>query len=328
MIPEYKYQVKDFSIITPYFRKYVASPIIKLVPWSLPANIITLISNVFMFTALALVFIFPSQTSFLFLIIPILIFLFSLFDHLDGMQAKRTGTSSALGEFFDHYLDVFNNGILLMIVFRLFQVSNPVLLSLFFCFSYLAHAIIFYEQYKTKWLYFEAFGSLESVILICMVILASFFEPIRLFLGNHIWHNLSVIEIIFLTSLIAAMATFVKTAKRIKYFGADFYFFVIMLITSSVCLALVHQEVMIFVVITLFSGMYIGNLQRSHLTGIKLGYPNIITPFVLIFSVFIYDLYFDVFLVTYLVISTLTLATNTIWTLSKFWVWKNIPTNT
>ena len=144
MIKEYKYQCKDYSIITPPFKKWVIEPVMKFFPWSMPANIITIVSNIFLYIATFTAFFLNFELRLNFIIIPVLIFLYAVGDHIDGAQAKRTGTSSALGEFCDHYLDAFNNGIILVILTVTFNVSNVYIIGSLLFTSYLAHSTVFY----------------------------------------------------------------------------------------------------------------------------------------------------------------------------------------
>ena len=76
------------------------------------ANYITLLSTSFVICLLVLVFWLPSISPTLAAgLFALLLHNYLVGDHLDGMQAKKTQTSSALGEFLDHYLDVYNGAI-------------------------------------------------------------------------------------------------------------------------------------------------------------------------------------------------------------------------
>src|SRR5690606_30469199 len=99
--------------------------------------------------------------------------LYLIGDHLDGMQAKRTKTGSALGEFCDHYLDAFNNGLIMFTMITVFDISHKPVVAGLLITSYLAHMAVFYEQYKTGWLTFEPVGSLEGVLLSSLLIALS-----------------------------------------------------------------------------------------------------------------------------------------------------------
>jgi ethanolaminephosphotransferase len=322
-IPEYKYRVKDYSIVTPWFRENVVRPLLAYIPRRIPANHITLGSNLFMFAAL-LLSMFSGENRYVFLIVPILVLGYVIGDHLDGMQAKRTGTSSALGEFFDHFLDVFNNGILVMIVSSLMNVS-PWVFIICLAVGYIAHSAIFFEQLKTGWLIFEKFGALEAVILILFIIASLYFEPVHQFLLSPVFLQISYFEVFMLVSAAIALITWIKTLLRVKAVNGKYLSFVIALIVIMAVLIPGGNSLNAFLIITLFSIVYIGNNQRSHLTGIAEKWPDFIVPVILAIS-FYTELYFESvanLAIIYLVIRVLWIAYTTIRILRQYWAWRN-----
>jgi len=326
MIPEYKYQVKDYSIITPPFKDYIVKPSMRLVPWWIPANIITLLSNLCMYVALALALYSKLNPTWNYFLCAFLIFGYALGDHIDGMQAKRTKTSSALGEFFDHYLDAFNTGILLMIIIALFGVTNPYLIGFFLCANYLAHASVFYEQHKTGWLIFEKIGSLEAVLLTSVILLASCISPISRFLWWTPLMNLKVIEFIFLVSTVGTVATFVKTVIRGKIIEIKFYLFCVLLIITTILGVVLLTNLELLFIITLYSAFYIGSLMKCHLADGIERLADFVVPAVLVLAYFFSAFYTcrTGFLLTFFLLGcTLYLAISTIYILRSFWVWTN-----
>jgi phosphatidylglycerophosphate synthase len=259
-----------------------------------------------------------------FLVVTSLILSYVIGDHLDGMQAKRTGTSSALGEFFDHFLDVFNNGILVMIVCSLMNVS-PWIIIVCLTVSYIAHSAIFFEQLKTGWLIFERFGALEAVILILFIIVSLYFVPVQRFLLYPVFRQVTYFELFMLVSAAIAVITWIKTLLRMKVVNAKYISFFIAMIVIMAVLIPVGNSVTAFAVITLFSIVYIGNNQRSHLTGITEKWPDFIVPVILAIS-FYTGLYFESvtnFAIIYLAIRVLRIAYTTISILRQYWVWRN-----
>jgi len=344
-IPEYKYRVKDYSVITPWFRETIVRPLIGYIPRRIPANHITVVSNLFMFAAL-LLSMFSGENRYVFLVVPILILGYVIGDHLDGMQAKRTGTSSALGEFFDHFLDIFNNGILVMIVCSLMNVS-PWIFIICLTVSYIAHSAIFFEQLKSGWLVFEKFGALEAVILILFIISSLYFVPVQKFLLSPVFRQVTYFELFIvpvqkfllspvfrqvtyfelfmLVSAAIALITWTKTLLRIKAVDGKYVSFFIAMIVLMVVLIPVGNSVAAFVIITLFSIVYIGNNQRSHLTGHSENWPDFIAPVILAMS-FYTEFYFDSFtnaVIIYLTLRVIWVAYSTISILRQYWVWRN-----
>lgn len=52
------------------------------------------------------------------------VFIYYTLDGIDGKQARRTGTSTPLGELFDHGLDSYNTPFIMIYLFSLFGVAN------------------------------------------------------------------------------------------------------------------------------------------------------------------------------------------------------------
>jgi len=84
--------------------------------------------------------------------------------------------------------------------------------------------------------------------------------------------------------------------------------------------------VAIFYVITAYSGLYIGNIQRGHLCDGKKRFPDVAVPVFMVAAFvfpplreqpFLWGLYL------YLACRNLWIAGNAFWTLRGFWVWKN-----
>jgi phosphatidylglycerophosphate synthase len=326
MIPEYKYQVIDRSIITPPFKEYLVKPLMKVVPWQIPANIITVVSNLFLVASLVTALNKDIEQEMKFVLSAVFIFIYAVGDHMDGMQAKRTKTSSPLGEFFDHFLDAFNTGILLMTVLTLYQVSNPFIIGFILCVNYLAHASLFYEQYKTGWLIFERIGSLEAVITASILLLISCNDSLFSFLMSAPFYNLKVIEVLFLAASVGALFTFVKTIVRAGITQVRFYSFCILLTLITILGMFSFSILFTGLVISLYSGFYIGNLQHVHLAGGKERLPDpgipLLLLLVLLFPRFYSDAY-SLLILFYIAAAVCYLAAKTVYSLRKFWVWKN-----
>lgn len=330
-IPEYKYRCNDDSILTPIFKQKLVAPLFKkIVPWWIPANIITIISNLFIFAGMTAALISEPGTAWACIVAALGIFGYVIGDHFDGMQAKRTQTGSALGEFFDHFHDIFNNGILFIIIFKLFGITNPYLVATFLMITYWAHASVFYEQYKTKWLYFEKIGSLESVIFVITLCLASSIKPVYELLTLNIF-EFKLIEWILMGSAFGTIVTMLKTMIRAKIYSIKFFSFLLYLAIIAAACSQLFNVTQTFVIITFYSVTYIGNLQRGHLVDLQNRAPSYIVPIALALCMYInlktsfrVDLNYVYLAITaYLSISIIWIVLNFIGKLRQFWVWKN-----
>jgi phosphatidylglycerophosphate synthase len=111
-LQHYKYTGTDLSLLAntvlKYYWNWVTDHIFPL--WIAP-NVITLMGLICLFLNYITTFYFcpvlpgcePPRWFYLF--VAVNIFLYQTFDNVDGKQARRTGTSSALGELFDHGCD-------------------------------------------------------------------------------------------------------------------------------------------------------------------------------------------------------------------------------
>jgi len=247
-------------------------------------------------------------------------------DHLDGMQAKRTQTGSALGEFCDHYLDAFNNGAILFTAFVVFRIENPLLVASVLTTSYLAHLAVFYEQFKTGWLTFEKLGSLEAVLLISILVGASAFAPVHLLLTTPIVVGHGTIDILFLVSGLGALATFVATIKRTPQRGNEVWLFVLGLAITAFVAAGMFNSLRIFLLITLYASLYVGLVMRGHLVdGVERGPDLAIPGALLLFSWISPASPHHVFwvLALYLMVRIIVLVFQTFNALKAYWVWSN-----
>ncbi|XP_009366475.2 choline/ethanolaminephosphotransferase 1 isoform X1 [Pyrus x bretschneideri] len=107
---KYKYSGVDHSYTAKYVLQPFWSSFVKIFPLWMPPNMITLIGFMFLLTSALLGYIYsprldsapPRWVNFAH---GLLLFLYQTFDAVDGKQARRTNSSSPLGELFDHGCD-------------------------------------------------------------------------------------------------------------------------------------------------------------------------------------------------------------------------------
>ncbi len=324
LMREYSYRCHDFSLLTPGFKKWFVAPLLPFVPWSIPANIVTIISNLFVYIGFFVALYFQSPLSRL--IVAICLFLYLVGDHLDGMQAKRTKTGSALGEFCDHYLDAFNNGIILFTAFLVFDVSNQMLIGVVLGASYLAHMAVFYEQFKTGWLTFEKLGSLEAVLLISILIGISSLDAAYGFISTQTLFSYRLIEIVFAGSAAGAIVTFATTLFRTPNRTTGVWLFVAGLAVVTGMGVFQFTGIQLFILITLYASFYVGLVMRGHLIDGIERLPDLVIPGALFILFFINQSNMNsafLILVVYLLVRILLLVGQTFNALKVYWVWSN-----
>ena len=310
----------------PVFKQWIITPLIKFVPWAIPANIITLISNCFVYLALY-ISLNPDVTGkYSPLIIAACLILYLIGDHLDGMQAKRTGTGSALGEFCDHYLDAFNNGIIVYTMLIVFNVQQPVIVASVIAISYIAHMAVFYEQFKTGWLTFEKISSLEAVLLSSILIGLSFIDSFYALMTTPVFAGFSFAGIFIIGSAFGALSTFIQTFVRTPDVKAGYWFFIVLLAILAIAGIFTLSNLQLFTVLTLYASLYIGKLMYGHLIDGIESQPDWIMPAALMFyTVFRLNNPDYIFWIgsAYLTARIATLIVKTFSVLGIYWVWQN-----
>lgn len=315
------YQCQDNSLLAPSFRKFICEPILQFIPRWIPANIITIFSNFFVYFAFYLAF-FQAAETWVFLSISICILIYLIGDHLDGMQARRTKTGSPLGEFIDHYHDAWNNGLLFMVFIKLFLIQND-LIVFALGISYLAHASVFYAQMKTGWLVFEKIGSFESLVFLIILLLLSPIKPFFEFFTQSIFQDFSFVEICLLMSMLGLLVTLFQAMKRSNGASKEFVFFlVVWLIFVFLTLNFNGSNPFFMFSLTAYSSHYIGKIISAHLLDKKEPLPDFIFP--IFFTSLIYFKLPVVYLVLiYFFISHLILIVQIAKPLKNYWHWKN-----
>ncbi|XP_057799211.1 choline/ethanolaminephosphotransferase 1-like [Salvia miltiorrhiza] len=107
---KHKYSGVDHSIVSKYVLQPFWTRCVNLFPLWMPPNMITLIGSMFLVTSALLGYIYSPQLDsppprWVNFAHGLLLFLYQTFDAVDGKQARRTNSSSPLGELFDHGCD-------------------------------------------------------------------------------------------------------------------------------------------------------------------------------------------------------------------------------
>ncbi|SBS85170.1 choline/ethanolaminephosphotransferase, putative (CEPT) [Plasmodium ovale curtisi] len=103
---------------------------VKLVPKSITANFLTLLGFLCSTVAFFLMYIFDvsnKKYDCVFIYIGVFLFLYATFDALDGKHARRTNTSSPLGQLFDHGCDAITTTLFVFIIGRVADMQKGLL---------------------------------------------------------------------------------------------------------------------------------------------------------------------------------------------------------
>lgn len=105
----YEYSCVDNSILSPHLKRFVCLPFSKLLPPTLHPNVLTLMAALCPILAFALTADAFGEFNDMGIWGPLaaaaLVFAYTTLDNSDGLQARKTKTSSPLGDFLDHFFD-------------------------------------------------------------------------------------------------------------------------------------------------------------------------------------------------------------------------------
>ncbi|GAW81748.1 ethanolaminephosphotransferase [Plasmodium gonderi] len=166
----YVYKSGGHSLLDNIFDAYW-NLCVKLVPKSMTANFLTLLGFLCSTVAFFLMYLFDlfnKKNDYIFIYIGLFLFLYQTFDALDGKQARRTNTSSPLGQLFDHGCDSITSSLFIFIVGRVTCIPKGLV---FFCLLSAVHLQTFmfsWIEHYTK-VYNTSLGSIgitESHVLV------------------------------------------------------------------------------------------------------------------------------------------------------------------
>ncbi|KAF4917527.1 putative CDP-alcohol phosphatidyltransferase class-I family protein [Colletotrichum viniferum] len=178
-LKSYKYSAVDKSPISNYILKPYWNASVELLPLWLAPNMVTLLGFFFILGNIGLLVVFMPDLvgpapSWLYFSFAFGLFMYQTMDNLDGKQARRTGTSSGLGELFDHGIDSLNctlASLLETAAMGLGCSKSGVFTALVPC---LPMFFSTWETYHTHTLYLGRInGPTEGILIACSVMVVS-----------------------------------------------------------------------------------------------------------------------------------------------------------
>ncbi len=330
----YQYKCVNNSILEPLVVKYYATHIFKWVPRKLTANWITLLSCAAMWVMLYLVFNTDLFSSFILAFAFVfLVHFYAVGDILDGMQAKQTRTSSPLGQFLDHYLDIYNSAICLAGFYVLVELNRPDILYLALWISYLAFAATMVEEKERGELYFGPIGSFEGLMIILFFFISWLVPPIQTLWKTPLWQGVPAYWLVIGIAFIGFAATVFDAIRRIG--ASPWQFTLFGLASFLLTLALIQSEISLvwgWFLLAFFSGDYIGRVMDSHLLEKNHPSPDIPMTVAIIlmlcgsfFHLFAQDMSINliIFMTAYMGIMCLWNLGRTLKNLKHHWLWVN-----
>eukprot|EP01094_Clydonella_sp_ATCC50884_P004226 TRINITY_DN13298_c0_g1_i1.p1 TRINITY_DN13298_c0_g1~~TRINITY_DN13298_c0_g1_i1.p1 ORF type:complete len:417 (+),score=124.24 TRINITY_DN13298_c0_g1_i1:110-1252(+) len=203
---DYRYHCVDHSLVAKHIGQPFWRAAVEFLPTWLAPNLITLIGFSLMLTAfLTLCFFAPtaseSAPGWAYLLFSLFLFCYQQLDALDGKQARRTGSSSPLGELFDHGCDAMATvfiGVAIATMLR-FGTHPWLFLVLAVC-ACLLFFLAQWEEYHTGVMFLGHVGVTEFHLLTEALFFATFWFGPELW-----WSELPVIGLELRFAVVAAV---------------------------------------------------------------------------------------------------------------------------
>ena len=170
--PPYKYACEDKSWLTGLLARTVVRQIEKRLPFGMPANHITLLSSACLVVMTLLLWLAPEWRLVALIVGVGLLVAYTLLDMVDGQRARRLGTSSPLGEYLDHSLDILNAAIIAVAVFLVRPEWSPESLLWLLAVVSLSFGAALTEQCVDGVLRLGAIGPVEALLLVSCYLLS------------------------------------------------------------------------------------------------------------------------------------------------------------
>jgi phosphatidylglycerophosphate synthase len=158
----HRYDVHDKSLLAEPLKRFLWRPLLAFVPLWFSANTMTLVGTLINILGAVIALIFaPTRLSSA--LVAFMVFAYLCIDNMDGAQARRTGTSSPLGEFLDHWLDGINGTMLCLGALVSWEATG--LRGLFvIALTGLAYSLTMWEQRWTGRAHFGRLGNIEGIL--------------------------------------------------------------------------------------------------------------------------------------------------------------------
>ncbi|KAJ6128131.1 hypothetical protein N7471_009348 [Penicillium samsonianum] len=178
-LKSYKYSSVDKSFISRYILKHYWNAFVELVPMWMAPNMVTLLGFMWIVANIFIIQIFvPDMVgpgpAWIYYSFALGMWMYSTLDNVDGKQARRTGTSSGLGELFDHGIDSLNCTLASLLSTAAMGFGASHLGAWTALVPCLAMYFSTWETFHTHTLYLGYFnGPTEGLIIACGIMVAS-----------------------------------------------------------------------------------------------------------------------------------------------------------
>ena len=327
-VGHYQYRCIDHSLLDPYLRHYFAKPLHQLIPSWVPANYLSLLGHLCVWSVFFLV-ITTTKPAFIWVCL-FMLQLYLVIDVLDGMQARVTQTSSPLGEYIDHGGDAFNCGLIIYSSLFLLNVSSDWFYYVLIGLGTLIFSLVSIEKKLTGYCVFPKIGNVELQLFLIAFLALLQIPTLENRLSIPLLGFSIATWVLFFIAFVGGLMSFHSSLSRIPRLPLPFWFFIIQ--SSLLILVLIGQSsarTLSSLILICFMATYNSEILFSHLIKSKLPWPDwtsclaitlLISARMMQWHVPI-DLFYVFFV--YLIIRALWAVRNVLHYYEQFWVWVN-----
>ncbi|MBI3568150.1 MAG: CDP-alcohol phosphatidyltransferase family protein [Gemmatimonadetes bacterium] len=211
------YKFTDRSLARPALTRIWFERLFPLLPRWMAANVVTLLSTGALLAVL-LLSLEPARwpLSLLALVYFGAMQVYVAGDHLDGMQAKASGTTSPLGDFLDHYCDLWAGCILVFGFWTLLVTSSRGTLFFMEALLILGFGVTYAEREERRALHFTRYGTLEAIVVLTFVSASWVFAGARAWWHAELAWGVPRYALIVLTGAVMAAGAIVVILRRMR----------------------------------------------------------------------------------------------------------------
>lgn len=204
----HKYSGSDDSLLVNYLMKYVWNWMVELFPMWLAPNVITLLGFLLEVASFSVSIVYSKCMTkevpdWVCILDGVCLLVYQTLDNLDGKQARRTGSSSALGQFFDHGCDAIT-GVMELVKLSIVLQYGPTLKTfiLIFCMSIGFFSTSWEELVTHKFYLGYLNGPDEGLFLIGWVQIFAGIFPGVVAIAHHVFWEVGFLVMFGVTMLI------------------------------------------------------------------------------------------------------------------------------
>jgi len=328
---EYSYSADDQSILSPVLYKLFVNPLVKILPYRVPANFITFSSFLCIITAFCIAvhgyYVGKYEHWGL---IPVLILIYLVGDCADGKQARKTGTGSPLGEYFDHFLDCFVTGLLMGILMISFKVTKPAVITIGFFNLYAGQIGSFWERYKRRIMCFGKLGTNEGIVAIGFTSWLMSIPSIHTVIDTVLFFNITGGETLIITIMTGTAVTAIHAIIRSQAISTRVIVHLILSFAITYTAAyLFGNNNMVYItgVVSFYNVFFLASLLAATNLDSRECLPDIIIPlsFVLFFLMPNYTSLIQYAQIAYLAVRVAIKVISVVRINRQYWYWINPP---